>query len=94
MKKKKRLLLWGLQSLLALCLAASAWAQQTVSGTIRDDKANPVAGVTVSVKGTNRNTVTDASGRYSISAGPNDVLVFSSIGFVPKEVAVEARTTL
>lgn len=94
MKKKKRLLLWGLQSLLALCLTLSAWAQQSISGTIRDDKNNPVAGVTVMVKGTNRTTVTDVAGRYTITAAPTDVLVFSSIGFVPREVAVESRTTV
>lgn len=94
MKKKNRLLMRVAQAALGLCLSASVWAQQTVSGTVRDEKNNPVAGVSVTVKGTNRTAVTDASGRYSITALPTDVLVLSSIGFVPKEVDVAARTTV
>ncbi len=82
------------QLVLGLCFSACVWAQQTVSGTIRDDKNNPVPGVSVTVKGTNRTVVTDAAGRYSVTAAPTDVLVFTSVGFVPKEVDVAARTTV
>lgn len=88
------MLMRATQVLLGLCFSACVWAQQTVSGVIRDDKSNPVAGVTVTVKGTNRSAVTDASGRYSITASSTDVLVFSSVGFVPKEVDVASRTTV
>jgi TonB-linked SusC/RagA family outer membrane protein len=94
MKKKNRLLSLGINTVLALLFSVSVYAQQTVSGIIRDDKNAPVAGVTVTVKGTSRSAVTDAGGRYTITASPTDVLVFSSVGFVPKEVDVASRTTV
>ncbi|MDB5207773.1 MAG: TonB-dependent receptor plug [Flavisolibacter sp.] len=94
MKKKKRLLSLGFNTLLALLLSVSVYAQQTVSGTLRDDKNATVSGVSVTVKGTNRSTVTDAGGRYTITASPTDVLIFSSVGFVPKEVDIASRTTI
>src|SRR5690606_9185521 len=48
----------------------------------------PLPGVTVAVKGENRGTVTDADGKYSISAQPSDVLVFSFIGMETQEITV------
>ncbi|HEY2722845.1 MAG TPA: carboxypeptidase-like regulatory domain-containing protein, partial [Chitinophagaceae bacterium] len=51
-------------------------------------------GVSVSVKGGNVGTSTDATGRYSISVPDNATLVFSSVGYESKEVAVNGQTTL
>lgn len=52
-------------------------------------------GVNVLVKGTSTGTVTDVEGNYSINV-PNedDVLVFSSIGYITQEVPVNGRTTI
>ena len=66
---------------------------QTVSGTVSEaGKALP--GVTVTVKGTKTATTTDAAGKFSINASGNDVLVFSSVGYAPKEVAINGNTSL
>jgi TonB-dependent starch-binding outer membrane protein SusC len=69
-------------------LSATTFAQTSVSGTVTDSKdGTPVAGVTVSVKGTKTAVKTDAAGAYTITAATNaPVLVFSSVGFTTQQV--------
>ena len=67
---------------------------QTISGTVVDTEQKPVPGVTVQVKGTNRNTITNEAGRFSINAAGTDVLVFTSVGFVRQEVPVGSGQNL
>jgi len=60
-----------------------------VKGSVTDAASNePLAGVTVLVKGTDVGTNTDSDGKYAISANKGDVLAFSSIGYQAKEVKV------
>ena len=54
---------------------------QTVIGKVTDGSNKPMAGVTVTVKGTGRSTLTTDAGSFSISAKDADVLVLSSVGF-------------
>lgn len=52
-------------------------------------------GVTVLVKGTDQGTVSDIDGNYRITVPAGDaVLVFSFIGFVEQEVAVENKSVI
>lgn len=67
---------------------------QEVSGTVTDNTGMPLPGVNVVEKGTNNGTTTDFDGNYSINVGPEEVLVFSYIGFETQEVPVEGRTTI
>lgn len=54
-----------------------------------------VPGVSVAVKGTTQGTLTDENGAYTIRvANTNPTLVFSSIGYITKEVAVGSRSTV
>jgi TonB-linked SusC/RagA family outer membrane protein len=70
--------------------------QIVVSGTVSAVSDNAgLPGVNVLVKGTLNGTVTDIEGKYSINVPNNDdVLVFSSIGFVSQEVPVNGRTVI
>lgn len=55
----------------------------------------PLQGVSVTVKGTNTGTSTDADGNYSfINIESNATLVFSSVGFATQEVPVRGRTVI
>ncbi|WP_138476592.1 SusC/RagA family TonB-linked outer membrane protein [Dyadobacter bucti] len=64
-----------------------------ITGTVADSVTNTgLPGVTVVVKGTQRGTTTDAEGRYSIPAGAADMLSFSFVGYVGKEIAVGNKT--
>ena len=63
--------------------------QQEVSGVVEDQKGLPIPGVTVTVKNTNRGTVTNLDGAYNIIAPANGTLVFSYIGFKTVEIPVD-----
>lgn len=63
--------------------------QNTVSGTVTDGDGQPLPGVTVSLKGTTRGTITNNVGYYSIPNVQQDaILVFSFIGMKTQEVEV------
>jgi TonB-dependent starch-binding outer membrane protein SusC len=70
------------------------FAQQTVSGTVKDANAYPLPGVTVAVKGGSQATQTDINGAFTISV-PNasSVLVISYVGYATKEVTVGNSTS-
>ncbi len=61
-----------------------------VTGTvISQTDETGIPGVNVVVKGTSTGTVTDVDGQYSINVpDENDTLVFSSIGYVSREIPV------
>lgn len=66
-----------------------------VSGSIVDEKGDPLPGANVLVKGTTIGTTSDASGAYTLSISEaNAVLVFSFIGYTSKEVAVNSQTRI
>ena len=69
--------------------------QIIVSGIVNDENGAPMPGVNVLVKGTTIGTITDISGKYSISVpDPNAFLVFSFIGYSPFEEPVSGRSTV
>ena len=80
-------------SLFFLILFTTANAQ-TVTGTVLDEEKNPVNGATVTVKGTNKATTTNAAGNFSIAAAGKDVLVISFVGFSNLEVPLNGKTNL
>ena len=77
---KKVFLLFFLM-VLGLC-PALAQGNITVKGTVLDkEKEEPLIGVTVLVKGTNKGTATDVDGNFSMSGlKKGQTLVFSSVG--------------
>lgn len=64
------------------------WQQTNVHGVVKDAKGNAVADATVSVKGTNKSTLTASDGSFSIDAKQGDVLVITHVSFAAKEVTV------
>ena len=60
-----------------------------LTGVVRDSSGQPLAGVTVKLKGTNVGTITDAQGRFSLQVPDQQaVLVFSYVGYQPREIPV------
>jgi TonB-linked SusC/RagA family outer membrane protein len=83
--------------LLVLCLPAVLRAQgvRTVSGNVLDSKNSPLQGVSVTVKGSTRGTVTDADGHFVLNNVPDRAtLVVSFTGFTPQEVSAGTKTTI
>ncbi|ATA90715.1 SusC/RagA family protein [Capnocytophaga canimorsus] len=66
--------------------------QQTkkVSGTVTDEFGQPLPGVSVFIKGTQRGITTDFDGNYQIQASQGEVLVFSYVGFVTQEKVISS----
>lgn len=66
-----------------------------VKGRVTDQSTGqPLAGVTIQVKGSKGGTTSDNNGDYSIDVPENAILVISSIGYTSIEVAVEGRITI
>jgi TonB-linked SusC/RagA family outer membrane protein len=82
--------------LLMLFVSGMAWAQQIlVSGTVTSAAGGPLPGVTVRVLGTEARSITDANGKYSITApSPDAVLTYALVGQRPVQAAVAGRTTI
>ncbi|HEX6534037.1 MAG TPA: SusC/RagA family TonB-linked outer membrane protein, partial [Gemmatimonadaceae bacterium] len=87
---------YGFTSLLALLFASSpALAQNgSITGTVTSaDGAQPVAGVQVTVAGTQLGALTNENGRYTISVQPGTYTVRATrIGFAPDSLAGIAVT--
>lgn len=85
-----RKLLLGLIAVLAISGSAVA---QTITGKITGKSdGQPLAGVSVLVKGTTTGTTTDASGRFSVNATAGKSLIASFIGFRTADVLIDSRT--
>ncbi len=82
--------------MLLCCLMAigQVWAQErTVAGKVTDESGAPVAGASVTVKGTKAGTATDAEGRFAITVPANGkTLVISSVGFTTQELPITGTT--
>lgn len=68
--------------------------QQKISGKVSSDTGEPLANVSVAVKGTAKATSTDNTGSFVIDANTGDVIAFSSIGFIAVEVTYTGQSTL
>ncbi|MGQ1889040.1 SusC/RagA family TonB-linked outer membrane protein [Thermophagus sp. OGC60D27] len=75
---------------LGLGLYTGVAAQETmVTGVVTDaDTGGPLPGVTVVKKGTFQGVITQIDGSYSINVSPEDVLVFSFVGYKSVEETV------
>lgn len=70
-------------------------AEQPVSGTVTDEKGDGLPGVSISVKGTTRGTITDNAGKYTLNVPDGTVvLVFSFVGYLSQEVPLSGRSTI
>lgn len=58
-----------------------SFAENSISGTVKDANGNPLPGVIVKVEGTKDATVTDINGHYSLNAAPSQRLEFSYLGY-------------
>ena len=89
------------RTLLLLCCMAllfgrlAAQNQHTISGTVTDATGMPVAGATITVKGTNRATATGNDGTFLITvSGKDQTLVISAINFLTQEIDITGKNSL
>jgi TonB-linked SusC/RagA family outer membrane protein len=78
-----------LACMLMLIASVASFAQSTkVTGTVTDEKGEPIIGASILVKGSSTGTITDIDGNFTVNAPAKAKLVVSYIGYVKQEVAV------
>ena len=88
--RKLYLLLMGV-----VFFATQALAQRTVTGKVTDEKGNPLANVSVLVRGTTTGTTTKEDGSYTLTVPANaKALVFSSVDMSPVEMAIGTASVI
>lgn len=65
-----------------------------VKGMVKDEKGNPLAGVSVLIVGEKKGVRTDEAGNFSITTQENSVLSFSFVGFKTKTVSVKGKLNI
>jgi TonB-linked SusC/RagA family outer membrane protein len=65
-----------------------------VTGRVTSESGEPLAGVSVTLKGTKTGTTTDNNGMFAITVPENGTLVFSTVGYNNTEVAVGGKQQL
>ncbi|HEY1063549.1 MAG TPA: SusC/RagA family TonB-linked outer membrane protein [Daejeonella sp.] len=65
-----------------------------IRGKVIDATGEALIGVSVRVKGSDTGASTDVNGNFTLNAPENAILVFTYIGYVTQEVAVNGRTNI
>ncbi len=63
-------------------------------GVVKDEKGEPIPGVSVLIKGTVTGTATDSKGNFQLKVAKNSALIFSFLGMETKTVFVETETPM
>lgn len=78
-----------------ICFSLQVSGQEQITGKVTSaEDGEALFGVSVSVQGTSIGTTTDFDGNYSITASPNDTIIFSSIEYTLERETVGNRTTI
>lgn len=82
-------------SCVLLCLLFCARGQDIrVTGVITDQKNEPLQGVSVKIKGTDRGVTTNEKGFFTLAAPANATLEISSVGYAGQTIKVTGQSTL
>ncbi|ASV30170.1 SusC/RagA family TonB-linked outer membrane protein [Maribacter cobaltidurans] len=74
---------------MTLFMTATGFCQNTVSGTVTDAAGNPIPYVNVLLSGTNKGTITNEEGKFSINTtDTKGVLEFSVLGYQTQKVPI------
>jgi len=87
----------GFCLLLCFCISYLSFAQnvRTISGTVRDDKQQPLSGVSVVVKDSRIGAATNEKGDYTLKGvREGATLVFSYTGFADQEIRVTDQPSI
>lgn len=90
--KKRWTLLQSVVFVMFLLSSTLAFAQNRVTGTVKDKTGMPLPGVNVLEKGTTNGSITDVDGKYIINVEKGKTLQFSYIGFTTQEITVNKST--
>jgi hypothetical protein len=69
-------------------------SQDLIKGRVLSNEGEPLPGVNILVKGTSNGTITDMEGNYTVAVNNGEVLVYSFIGYLTKEITVGSMSTI
>ncbi|WP_186757107.1 SusC/RagA family TonB-linked outer membrane protein [Echinicola salinicaeni] len=70
-------------------------APVAISGTVTSDEdGTPIPGVSVTIVGTSKGTITDLDGKYNINAEEGQALKFSYLGFQEQTITIGTQTVI
>ncbi|WP_239018631.1 SusC/RagA family TonB-linked outer membrane protein [Sphingobacterium corticibacterium] len=68
--------------------------QSPITGRVTSMNGEPLAGVSIGVKGTSQGTTTNESGNFSINVPSGSTLTFRYVGYLTKDIPVSNQRTL
>lgn len=75
--------------ILTLFFCSISFAQTTVSGSVKDDKNEPIPGANISIVGDSTGTISDSDGKFSLSAKSLPITIeISNVGYGVQTVEV------
>lgn len=80
--------------LLFSILHIALYAQSTIRGEVLGEDGLPLSDVSVTNSTLNFSTSTDKGGKFTLRGSKGDKVVFTSVGYMPKEVVLEELETL
>ncbi len=79
---------------LSILFTSIIYSQTKITGAVTDENGEPLPGVNILVKGSQKGTVSDFDGNYSIDASSQEILEFSYIGYLTNIVNIAGQTTI
>lgn len=84
---------------LLVFLLSSSWVafgqNQTITGKVTDEKGDPLIGVNIIVKETNKGTTTNADGKYTLTVpGSSSRIIYTFVSYDSKEVTVGNQSVI
>ena len=81
--------------LILIMLAFRPIRSHTITGTISDERGNPLPSVIISLKGSSNSTISDSKGVYQITVSKaSGVLIFSSVGYISHQENISGRSVI
>ncbi|MEX6691046.1 TonB-dependent receptor [Danxiaibacter flavus] len=77
---------------LSLTISKAFSQEHKLTGTVTDSAGKAVAGVSITIKGTQRGTATDENGFFELNVQPGQQLLISAVGFADQTVQVTTST--
>ena len=81
--------------LILIMLAFRPIRSHTITGTISDERGNPLPSVIISLKGSSNCTISDSKGVYQITVSKaSGVLIFSSVAYISHQENISGRSVI
>lgn len=75
-------------------IVLSSKQTKPVSGQVTDHQGEPLAGVSIALKGSTLGTISDPEGNFVLQAAPGDVLRITYLGYATRELTVDKNSKL